>query len=74
MNSIMMGSPRMAASMKVVATPKSPTPAASPSRPSIRFMALITPTIHTSVTIRLSGPRAMVPTKGKDSTSMRNPA
>jgi hypothetical protein len=70
MNSIMMGSPREAAITKVVATPNRPTPAASPSSPSMRFMALITPTIHSRVKTRLSGPRLNVPMKGRDRMSI----
>ena len=73
MNSIMMASLRDAAITKVVATPNRPTPAARPSSPSMRFKALITPTIHSRVNNRLSEPRLTVPTKGRDRTSILKP-
>ena len=55
-------------------TATSATPPASPSRPSIRFSALMTPTIQSIVKGRLTQPSAIGSPNGLASTSMRKPS
>ncbi len=58
---------------KSVAATMAPIPAARPSSPSMRFMALVIPTIQSSVTGTESAPRSQVPPKGFVRIPMRLP-
>ena len=55
-------------------TATSATPPARPSSPSMRFIALMTPTIQSSVNGRFAQPRLIGSPKGLASTSKRNPS
>ena len=57
MKRIMSGSPRVAENAKVVVMAMSATPPASPSSPSMRFIAFTTPAIQSIVNGRPSQPR-----------------
>ena len=60
--------------MKLVPTPKKATPPASPSSPSMRLSALMTPTTHSTVKGRLSIPSGTGGPKGLAISSMRKPS
>ncbi len=63
----------MNATAKVVVTAMKATPPASPSRPSMRFIALMTPAIQSMVNGSASSPRLISPPNGLAMWSMRKP-
>ncbi len=65
--------PPMHATMKLVSAAKSTTPAASPSSPSMRLTAFITPTNHKMVTGKPSTSMGRSPTSGRWSTLIVRP-
>ena len=68
------GRPVRSATASTTSAAKSDAPVASPSRPSIRLKALLTPTTQTSVKTRLrTGGTAKEPTKGTVTAPMRPP-
>jgi hypothetical protein len=62
-----------AATVKLVTPAKKTTPPARPSRPSIRLIALITPTNQSTVTGSASTPVGIVSIHGRATPSMRKP-
>ncbi len=69
----MSGSPWLTAEAKVTTTAESATPPASPSSPSMRLRALVTPATHSMVKGRLSAPSARGAPNGLAMLSTRKP-
>ncbi len=65
--------PASHATTKFVSAAKNTTPAANPSSPSIRFTALMIPTIHSTVTGNANTPIDRSPSSGNPIASIRKP-